>query len=192
MLYFCVPPRRTLTSHSKSLRIFALALTLAAIASGCGNSGDGGEAGAGAETGTAVSTSSISKEELTEQTNSICKPGKAQLLKEVLAYQKKHLNEASIKVVSDTARKVIKPALEAQVEKIRSLGAPPGGANEIESFLISLLGGVDEIITKKPLTFSAAEGMLRPASDIARRYGIDQCQYVLVDEQFNTRVLNSG
>jgi hypothetical protein len=180
---------------SRSRILLVLAFALAAVAAGCGDSDDGGETAADAETvaevSTSVSTSSIDKAAFTKQANAICKPGKAQLLKGIVAYQSENLNEVGSKVVSDTARKVIKPALETQVEKIRSIGAPPGDAAKIESFLVALLGGVDEIIAKKPSTFSEAERMLLLADDNARRYGIDQCQYVLVDEQFSNRVLNS-
>jgi hypothetical protein len=172
-----------LTLRSKSLLVLALAL--GTVVSGCGGGSD-------EEENTTISTSSISKAEFIEQANAICKPGKAKLLSEILAYQKKHLNEASVKVVPNAARKVMKPALQAEVEEIRGLGAPQGDAQEIEKFFTSLLKGVDEIIAKKPPTFEEAERMLQQAGDNARRYGIDECEYALVDEAFNRRVLNSG
>lgn len=97
-----------------------------------------------------------------------------------MSYQQEHLDEPSVKVVPNAAREVIKPALHTQIDEIRNLGAPRGDAVEIESFLSSLLSGVDEIIAKKPTTFEEAQLLLQPAGDIARHYGIDQCEYELV------------
>lgn len=171
---------------SRSTSLLFLALALGAIVSGCGGGGDGGSS-ADANT---ISSSPISKPEFVEQANAICKPGRARLLGAVLAYQQKHLDEPSVKVVPNTARAVIEPVLQAQIDQIRHLGAPPGDASEIEHFFTSLLHGVDEIVAKKPPTFSEAERMLQPADAVARRYGIDQCKYELESEQFNTRVLS--
>jgi hypothetical protein len=178
---------RALTSRSKSLLIFVLALGV--IASGCGGGADKDESSNASAT---IADSSITKAEFVKQANAICKKGKTKLLSAVLSYQKKHLNEPSVNVVPNAAREVIKPELEAQVDEIRSLGAPRGDADEIEKLFTSLLSGVDEIIAKKPPTFSEAERMLQPGGDSARRYGINQCEYELVNEQFNARVLNSS
>ena len=164
---------------------------LGAFAPGCGGGDeDGGEDGS-SNASAAIPTSSIDKAEFIEQANAICKPGKVRLIKAVVGYQKKHLDEASVKVVPNAARSVIGPELEAQIEQIRELGAPSGDADEIEKYFAELQNGIDTIIAEKPPTFDEAERMLHPAGDIAIKYGIDECDYVLVDPEFSTRVLNS-
>lgn len=163
-----------MTSRSTSLLIFVLAL--AAIASGCGSGAEGNS-----EPSTSIETSSISKAEFVEKANAICKSGKPELVDAISEYQKKHLDVVSVKLVPDTARKVIGPELQAQIDQIRSLGAPPGDAAEIEKFFASLFRGVDEVIAIKPTTFEEAERMFVPAGENALRYGIDQCEYLLVD-----------
>jgi hypothetical protein len=55
----------------------------------------------------------------------------------------------------------------------------------------ALQDGGDEITAEKPPTFDEAEGMLNSAEDAAAKYGLDECEYLLVDPKFNTRVLNS-
>lgn len=178
-----------MTSRLTCLLVLALALG-ALLVSGCGGGDDDGEDGS-SNASAPIPTSSIDKTEFVEQANAICKPGKARLVKAVIGYQKKHLDEASVKVVPNAARTVIGPELEAQIEQIRALGAPSGDAAEIEKYFAELQNGVDEIIAQKPPTFDEAERMLHPAGDIAIEYGIDECDYVLVDPDFNTRVLNS-
>lgn len=173
---------------SRLTGLLVLGLALAVLVAGCGGDNDGeGSSNVSAD----ISTSSIDKGGFVEQANAICKREKDQLLSAVIAYQKKHLNEASVKVVASTASTVIEPELDSQIEQIRDLGAPSGDAGEIEVFFTALQDGVDEITTEKPATFDEAEGMLNPAEDAAAKYGIDECDYVLVDPKFNTRVLNS-
>jgi hypothetical protein len=169
---------------SRSMTVLVLALALALLSSGCGGSGDGSDDSSG------ISTSSIGKSEFVDQANAICKKGKKELLRDIVEYQKKNINEFSVKVVSGAARKVIKPDLEAQIAKMSELGAPEGDAEEIQRFFTSLLRGVDEIAAEKPPTFEEAEPKLQDAGDTARRYGIDECEYELVDEAFTRRVLN--
>jgi hypothetical protein len=167
---------------------FAVALlVLATIVAGCGGDEDSDDEG-----NTTISTSSISKADFAKQVNAICKPAQRRLLNAVVAYQEKHLDEASEKVVPDTGRKVIRPEVERQIDAIRRLGAPSGDAGEIERFFAALRKGIDEIIKKKPTTFDQAEGLLLAASADANRYGLDQCKYVLVDESFSARVRRSG
>lgn len=162
--------------------IFALVfiLVLACVALGCGE-----------DSNDSSSPSSIPKSDFVAQANAICKRGNEKLVREIVAYQKKNLNEFSVKVVSGAARTVIKPELETQINQIRNLGTPSGGADEVEQFFVSLIDGVDEIATERPPTFNEAETMLRDASDIARRYGIAECEYTLVDKEFAKRVLKS-
>jgi hypothetical protein len=177
---------KDLSARSQHLLLLVLTGLLAgALISGCGDSGADDD-------GSTIPTSSISKSEFVDQANAICQPQKTRLLSEVIAYQKKHLNEASEKLVPDTARKIIRPAVEAQIEEIRDLGAPEGDAAEIESFFASLRSGVDAIIAKKPTTYEAAEGMLLQAARDADRYGMDQCDYQLVDKEVEQRIRNSG
>jgi hypothetical protein len=188
--------------RSTSLLVFVLAL--AALAPGCGSGSDEKRSSTTSSTERSsaiptspatvptIPTSSIDKAEFVKQANAICKLGRVRLAGEVMAFQEKHLNELSEKAVPGAARAVIKPALEAQINQMRSLGAPQGDADEIEKFFAALLGGADEIISKKPLTFSQAEGMLQPAGNSARRYGITQCSYVLADPKPSTTALNSG
>jgi hypothetical protein len=158
--------------------LLAFVLVVATLGAGCG-SGDGD----GDSVVTTIPTSSITKAEFVKRANAICKPGSARLLGEVTAYQKKHINEVSVKLIPNAARTVVRPALLSQVDQIRRLGAPRGEAGEIEEFFATLLRQANQMVNQKDATtFKAAEGMLQPANDIARRYGIEQCQYTLVAE----------
>jgi hypothetical protein len=158
-----------LKSRLTGLLVFALAA--ATVGAGCG----------GDSVATTIPTSSITKAEFVKKANAICKPGAARLLSEVTAYQKKHIDEVSVKLIPNTARAIIRPALQSQIDQIRNLGAPRGDASELEKFFATLLHGVNEIINQKATTFEEVEGRLVPADDIAKRYGIDQCQYALVE-----------
>jgi hypothetical protein len=182
---------------SRTISLLALVSIFVIAMAGCGGGDDEGGSASGA-TGSESNLGSadtaavppVDRATFIKQANAVCKPGKAKLLSALLAYQQKHLNEPSTKVVPDTTRKVIKPELEAQIEKLRALGVPSGDEAEVEKFFTALLQGADEIIAEKPPTFDEAERMLQQASDVARHYGIDECEYVLVDKGFNTKVLN--
>lgn len=151
-------------------RLLVFALAALAVA-GCG----------GDSSATTLTASSLSKAEFVKKANAICKAGAGRLLNEVTAYQKKHIDVASVKLIPDTGRTVIRPALQGQIDQIRSLGAPRGDAAKLERFFTILDRGVKEIIgQKKATTFEVAERMLEPANKIASRYGIDQCYYTLV------------
>ncbi|HET9162457.1 MAG TPA: hypothetical protein VFN89_03295 [Solirubrobacterales bacterium] len=127
-----------------------------------------------------IATSSLSKAQFVAKVNAIC--AQSGLTKAVGAYQQRHIDEFSVKTVPGAARTVIRPILQAQIDEMRKLGAPQGDAGEIELLASSLMRNVNEIIVKKPETFGLAERMLRPAAAIAHRYGLNRCEYRLVDE----------
>jgi hypothetical protein len=145
----------------------------AAPVAGCGGGG-------GAAT-PALTESSIGRAEFLRGANEICRAARPRLRRAVFAYQRAHLNEPSVRVVPNAARKAIRPALRAQIDEIRSLEAPPGEAPRIEALLAALLRGVDEIVAAKPTTFAEAEAMLRRAAAGAHRYGLRECEYEIVN-----------
>lgn len=195
---------------SRLTGLLVLALALGAVVAGCGDSGEEGgstAANTSADSGasstvsggsdsapdpaTAVTGSSTGKTEFVKQANAACKTGKDQLLGKIVAYQSKNLNNPSVGVVSTAVRTIVRPTLEAEVDKIRDIGVPSADAAEIEAYFESLLGGVDAILVRRPQTFAEAERLLQAAADEAQSYGLDQCDWPLEDEQFNARVLNS-
>ena len=158
-----------------NLKTIALAAVgISAVVVGCG--------GAATDVDTSVATSSNARSEFVKQANAICEPEAARLPRAVSLYQNKHLDEPSVKAVPGAARAVIQPALQAQVNKIRALGAPPDDAAEVEEFLAALMSGVEEIIAEKPPTFEEAQLKIEPAIAIARRLGLDRCKYSIITE----------
>jgi outer membrane murein-binding lipoprotein Lpp len=160
---------------ARTLALAAAAVALMAIA-GCGSN-----SGADSASATTIQTSSIPKARFVSKANAICKHDAARLLENTVAFQKAHIDVVSRILIPKIVREVIRPELLEEIEQIRSLGAPHGDAAELEKFFSTLLHGTDEIVAEKLTTLDEAEGLLLPAGDLARRYGLEECRYPLVE-----------
>lgn len=152
-----------------NLLSYPTALLLAAVAfAGCGGGGDNTESA----TGTTVTTSSRSKAEFVALANGICKRTRANLNLEMGEYLKEHEGDpGKKKTIPDAFRVVGIRKFPAQIEEIRSLGAPKGNEQQVEAFLAAMQKVVD---APRQSTFRE---LIRSAA-LARKYGLDDCAYV--------------
>jgi hypothetical protein len=69
------------------------------------------------------------------------------------------------------------PALEAEVQAIRSLGAPAGDEREVEAILAATERGIAEIEADPRSLATRRPPGLRQAQRLAERYGARQCGF---------------
>jgi hypothetical protein len=150
----------------------AMLAILGTISVGCGGGDDEGSGVA-----TTVAASSITKAQFVKKANAICQKGKAQLAGGLAAFVKLHEKEPVEDTAVIAAKTILRPNLQAQVDQIRTLGAPRDDVAEIEAFSVALLNGIDQIVIKESSTTQESMQLLRPAGNVALKYGIDQCAY---------------
>ena len=131
---------------SKGVVVFVVTAALTGLLTGCGS---GEEA---AETSAALSKAAFAR-----KASEVCEEAKDRIIKNFaqvrkLADQPKAREEFEYKLVKAT----MAPALEDEVEQLRSLGAPQGSAAEVDQMLELIEGAVAEAKTE-PETYVAGD-----------------------------------
>ncbi len=150
--------------------LLAGVLAIALIAAGCGSSDSN-------------STVSLTKVELVNQGDAICKQGGEKVKSETAAYMKevepqlglhdgKHeiINEAQYKHINEA---ILLPVLQQEAEEIHALGAPQSGAKELEATLVAFEKGIEK--SKKvanPILLGTA---LAKPNKALEKYGFKYC-----------------
>lgn len=152
-----------------SISILAL-LGICAALVGCGESESSSDSGAA----TTIAESSITKPEFVKQANEICERRKNQVVSQSFALsQRKDLPKRQIEQTA--GKEVLQPLINAQVQELSELGAPPGDKQEIEAFLTSLSRAVDKVADEGIAGIKESHKVLQPVGDMAYAYGIDEC-----------------
>lgn len=174
-------------------------VALAAIVGGCGDDSDsdsatsanetGADSGAGSRSdsgsdssgpegaqdeGAEVTTSSLSREEFVKRASAACQKEREKILAETAAFVKR-LGTEEIPVTR-VVRSVQLPKIEAEIEIIRSLGAPEGDEEEIEEILAAQEVAVEEVRGVEQIkTFNEVEKYFADATEMFRDYGFTAC-----------------
>jgi hypothetical protein len=148
----------------------AVAVLLLGLAlPGCGGGGSPDE-----------TTAALTKAAFVRQADAICQGTREEIVKEFSKIQKladdpQAREELEYKLISS----LLIPSLEHEVEQLRALGAPPGGA-QIERMLKLIEGAIAEAKTE-PETYVAGDSYRNgsvhfgKAQRLARDYGIEGC-----------------
>jgi hypothetical protein len=150
-------------------------LTLVALLVGCGDSNDS------SDSSLAITTSQLSKAQFVKKADAICIESVKPLLASLTDYQRKHpasTKRGSEVVIGKAVKTVIPPVLRQQSDQIRSLGAPSGGEQQVEAFLLAMEAEADQIESGAPLTsFQELDSQFRRSGKLARQYGLERCAY---------------
>lgn len=137
-----------------------------------------GSGPSGSENGTTVTTSALSKAQFVKKANAICRREREELLTGLGTYFNEHKSKGKspAETFADANRAVYLPIIEADIAKIRALGAPDGDEEEIEAFLEAQQEGVEELGEQKEVKSRfQIEAIFKPAGDLAREYGLKDC-----------------
>jgi hypothetical protein len=160
---------RRRTRHRHADRAGLTVLLLAAAASGCGGGEDEPEYPAGV-------SQPQSKVEFLREADRICFSSESRIeaAADDLLSAPGRPDPAEVERV---ALGIAVPALEAEVQAIRSLGAPAGDEREVEAILAATERGIAEIEADPRSLAKRRPPGLRQAQRLAERYGARQCGF---------------
>lgn len=154
--------------------LISIAIAAGAFVAGCGD--DESSAGGGT-----ISTSSLTKAAFIKKASSICQEGNEGLLERIERYWAKHegsSGKSEGEVTADAMRQIVVPLVNAQIEEIEDLGAPPGDESQIEAFLAAQRRSTEALAERQ--TFRLQPGLevaYRQPGKLAERYGLEACAY---------------
>ena len=146
-----------------------MALALVVVATGCG--GDDSSSGTAA---------SLSKAAFVREADAICRENREKVIKAAAKIPLQKKPEAREEVERKLISSLLIPGLEEVVDRIRDLGPPPGGEEQIERILALTEDAIEEAETE-PETYVAGEkyrnGSVHfgEANRLARSYGMKNC-----------------
>jgi uncharacterized protein YceK len=144
--------------------LIAGALILMLVLGGCGSSSSSTSATS------AVPTTGITKAEFVKRANAICVKGNAE---SKAAAAKLGANPSEGQVVT-FVRSVEVPAVQAQIDAIRALGAPAGDAAKLAEMLKLAEHAVKEVRIQ-PTVISSGVDVFAGFAHIAHPYGLTSC-----------------
>lgn len=174
----------------RCIPLFAVCLLLAGLAvAGCGGgdegttAGDGGEAaaqaGAGGKEGESQSTGesaqpiSEAQAEFVAKANAVCTK-QQQLLQAKLRQAFKSGPGSQHAALLRLTEDAIGPAMEAEAEELRALGAPRGDEEQVEA-IAAALEALGAEARKNPTRLVAGSGPFEKEQKLAQGYGIGAC-----------------
>lgn len=137
---------------------------------GCGG-GDGGAA--------ASSPPPLPKAQFVKQANAICGRSGKEFTEGLTAFGEEHGDETATRsqseLLGEAAKVVMAPLFESRIERIEALGVPPGDQAQVDAYLAALEQGVSAVKKLSPPTFRKLEEPFQPAAQLAREYGLEEC-----------------
>jgi hypothetical protein len=144
--------------------LIAGALTVLLGVAGCGSSGKSANAT------TAIAATGISKADFVKRANAICVKGNAASKAAAAKLGSKPSEGEIVTFVRSTEV----PAVQAQIDAIRALGAPPGDGARIAKMLELAEGAVKEVKVQ-PTVISSGVDVFASFARIAHPYGLTSC-----------------
>jgi hypothetical protein len=140
--------------------------------------GEGGSAGSSEPSG----ASSPAKAKFVKEANAICNRRLSEGLKAIGAQVEKRTKansgESAAEVEAGAIHSVLLPVIEALIDELRALGAPPGDEAKVEAFLAAFEEGV-EISKETQYTASSVVHFgtkeFKQSDELAREYGLSAC-----------------
>lgn len=140
-------------------------------AGGEGGSQSGGEASDGSAP-TSVEPTSETKAEFSAKANAACVSQQKQL--QVPLQQAFKNGQNSQQALRQVTEEAIGPAMEAEAEELRALGAPQGDEKQIEAIAVAL-DAIAAEARENPMKLVTDPSAFKEAQKLARGYGLDFC-----------------
>jgi hypothetical protein len=139
-------------------------------------------AGCGGDSGTTSSSTaspdSLTRKEFVEKARAICLAATEKIGRESEAFLKRRARETGEEFglvgQVDMVRQIVAPSLEAELEALEALDAPPGEAYEVEAMWQTLRIVLHEVEVEGMYAWRSAK-LLVPWRNRARPFGLDGC-----------------
>lgn len=174
---------------TQAIRVIGACLLLSGVlAAGCGGdddstaggNGDAATTGAGegnsanGDGASGAQSSPRSKKEFTADANELCMQRVQAMKDESAALFTEGEAESPQEAMRAFADKAIVPALEAEAEELRELGAPEGDEEQVEGIVVAI-EAMARAAREDPRKFLTRPAEFEEAHDLARKYGIAAC-----------------
>lgn len=149
------------------------AVLVLALAAACGRDGAGGGAGGGGEAG----GEELSREEYLERADEICRRGNDELEKasqEAFAAIPEGQTPTP-EQFQDYARNTVVPMVRGQVEELRDLPPPEGGAAQVTEIYDAIDEALDELEENPSILTRGGADLFAEADELSRKYGYEVC-----------------
>lgn len=156
--------------RNRTCSIATATLATVVLVAGCGGASEPGGP-VTAEAG------SLSKRQFIERADDICAERVKESATAVMEYLKENGLEPTTRDALDHAPEIVDavlPALQEQIDQLRSLGAPPGDVMAVSAILTAMQWNVDEG-EAKPQKFLTSEGSFATPAELAKEYGLAKC-----------------
>ena len=150
--------------------IAAISAVTALYVAGCGDDGD--------ETTTTTSTSALTKQEFVRNANKICKSSNDKIERASSQFfaNAPRNKKPPTEEIEQFGRKTVFPTIQAEIDRIRALGAPQGDEDEVNAILEAAQSGLDKLEQDpQQLAKRGAAPAFKQARRLAGAYGLDQC-----------------
>jgi ABC-type glycerol-3-phosphate transport system substrate-binding protein len=155
------------------LRGIAPAPLLVALASAVGLAGCGGSASTAQDT-------IITKAELIEKADTICKQTDTLQKERVAAYEREHPGNAySAGYAAHALQKAALPPIANEIAKVVALGIPAGDDNQIAPIIDGWRRALDKVGEHPAILLSLEEGPFARPDNLAGAYGFKACSRAL-------------
>jgi hypothetical protein len=146
----------------------ATALGIAALAMGCGDSGDDGTATA----------APLTKAEFIRQADAICSKGGKESEAELAKFVKEQAlpkgATPTAKQIAEAGSKILAPGLREQSDELHALGPPAEGADQIDEFLAGIDAAIGQL-EENPAEAKSTAKLFADTDKIAQEYGFKVC-----------------
>jgi hypothetical protein len=142
-------------------------LAIAALAAGCGSSGDSTE-----------TTAALSKAEFIKQGDAICEKGSKQIEGEAEEFAEENnidTSKPTEKQQEEVIATVVAPALRNQADELSELGAPEGEEGKAAAILDALEAGAEELEDDPGTLLEKGADPLGKANELATKFGFKAC-----------------
>jgi len=153
------------------LTLLVALMAIPAIAIGCG--GD-------SEAGGAEATASLSKPQFIKEATAACNQGREEIATFEISPEAERSETATAEAIATAVKTTFATILTNVVDEVEELGAPAGDEQQIPAYLDSMRKGIEEMegrSAEPPTTVLEMEDVLRPAGDLARKYGMRFCGF---------------
>lgn len=154
----------------RPIALLAGVMAIAIVAAGCGSSSDDS---------TSTTVVVLTKTEFIKQGDAICKKGSESLSQEAEDFADENnidTSKPTEKQQEEVIETVVGPALQAQAEELRELGAPDGEEAKTGAIFDALETGAEELEDNPgALLKSGGEGPLDKSRELATEFGFKEC-----------------
>lgn len=118
-----------------------------------------------------TTAASLSKSEYIKRAKVICTDAESEQFKQGSLYLEKHPGVEEEQVLVEAAL----PPLEKELQKLKALGTPSGGASQVDAYLLAFEKALKETREDPKNALSASSNPFERPNKLAEAYGLEGC-----------------